>query len=120
MFREHASDFVSSQLDESRQYGNHEEHMAGAVFLVQADMPREACSNVGRDAVIVEEGHKTQTALLHAQQVADDMYHESLVSVVKVVLRGVLRDAVVFESNETQWQRYVGSPLSVAGSIAGS
>lgn len=46
----------------------------------QADMPREACSIEGRNTVIVDEGHKAQSALLHAQQVADDMYHASLVS----------------------------------------
>lgn len=49
------------------------------------DMPRrEACSGEGEgeggNMVVVEEGHKAQSALLHAQQVAEDMYHASLVS----------------------------------------
>ena len=44
-------------------------------------MPREAYSSEGRStAVIMEEGHKAQSALLHAQQVAEDMYHAALVS----------------------------------------
>jgi len=45
--------------------------------------PRRACWAEGRedeDLVVAEAGHKAQSALLHAQQIATDVYHEALVS----------------------------------------
>ncbi|CAM9973651.1 unnamed protein product, partial [Ectocarpus sp. 12 AP-2014] len=47
-------------------------------LLARADGPQESLQRRGRPVVVTNEGRKAQSTLLHAQQIADDMYHGSL------------------------------------------
>ncbi|CAM9381966.1 unnamed protein product [Ectocarpus fasciculatus] len=47
-------------------------------LLAQADVARESIQRRGRPVAVTNEGRKAQSTLLHAQQIADDMYHGSL------------------------------------------
>ncbi|CAN0234935.1 unnamed protein product, partial [Ectocarpus sp. 8 AP-2014] len=47
-------------------------------LLAQADGPQESLQRRGRPVAVTNEGRKAQSTLLHAQQIADDMYHGSL------------------------------------------
>ncbi|CAM9394011.1 unnamed protein product [Ectocarpus sp. 12 AP-2014] len=47
-------------------------------LLAQADGPQGSLQRRGRPVAVTNEGRKAQSTLLHAQQIADDMYHGSL------------------------------------------
>lgn len=53
---------------------------------IQADGPHESLQRRGRPVAVTNEGRKAQSTLLHAQQIADDMYHGSLVRCMHVFL----------------------------------
>ncbi|CAM9358518.1 unnamed protein product [Ectocarpus sp. 6 AP-2014] len=47
-------------------------------LLAQAHGPHESLQHRGRPVAVTNDGRKAQSTLLHAQQIADDMYHGSL------------------------------------------